>query len=272
MSMQKKDSRIRVFHKENGGVSSARNLGLDEAKGEWIAFVDSDDWVGKRYLEDFYQGTNGVDLVIVGYKQVVDDVIIYKSDYTDVLLNLESKYKLVTDYNVLNKGYPFNKLFRQELLTFNSIRFNENVKLAEDLFFFIDYLEFVHEVKMSSSSEYNYILRPGSLSGVIGDFFEESLWRDIYCQYISKLKVICNSSSLALLLIDRSLADSNIRLIRSIYTYYRNEDIRFKYLEYIDVLIYYKYHINNSYREYILSLLLKLRFFRLYDYLYKKII
>ena len=45
-----KDARIRVFHKENGGVSSARNLGLDNAKGEWITFIDSDDWVKQDYL------------------------------------------------------------------------------------------------------------------------------------------------------------------------------------------------------------------------------
>jgi len=47
-----KDSRIRVFHKSNGGVSSARNLGLDNAKGEWIAFIDSDDFVENEYLEE----------------------------------------------------------------------------------------------------------------------------------------------------------------------------------------------------------------------------
>ena len=46
-----KDSRVRVFHKPNGGVSSARNLGLDNAKGKWIAFIDSDDFVEKEYLE-----------------------------------------------------------------------------------------------------------------------------------------------------------------------------------------------------------------------------
>ena len=46
-----KDKRVRVFHKENGGVSSARNIGLDEARGEWIAFVDSDDWVSPKLLE-----------------------------------------------------------------------------------------------------------------------------------------------------------------------------------------------------------------------------
>ena len=45
-----KDSRIRVFHKKNGGVSSARNMGLDNAKGDWITFVDSDDWVKQDYL------------------------------------------------------------------------------------------------------------------------------------------------------------------------------------------------------------------------------
>ena len=47
----KKDNRIKVFHKENGGVSSARNLGLDNANGDYICFIDADDYVGKRYLE-----------------------------------------------------------------------------------------------------------------------------------------------------------------------------------------------------------------------------
>ena len=47
-----KDSRIRVFHKENGGASSARNLGLDKARGEWITFVDSDDFVEKDYFSN----------------------------------------------------------------------------------------------------------------------------------------------------------------------------------------------------------------------------
>lgn len=49
------DNRIRVFHKENGGVSSARNLGLDNAQGEWISFVDADDWIENSMLHDAYQ-------------------------------------------------------------------------------------------------------------------------------------------------------------------------------------------------------------------------
>ena len=50
-----KDSRVRVFHKENGGVSSARNLGLENAQGDWIIFIDSDDWIEPNMLKDIYE-------------------------------------------------------------------------------------------------------------------------------------------------------------------------------------------------------------------------
>ena len=59
-----KDNRVKVFHKQNGGVSSARNLGLDYAKGDWITFVDSDDHVESNYLVDLTSIQS--DLVIVG--------------------------------------------------------------------------------------------------------------------------------------------------------------------------------------------------------------
>ena len=50
----KKDNRIKVIHKENGGVSSARNIGLNNATGEWIAFIDADDWVDEEYLQTLF--------------------------------------------------------------------------------------------------------------------------------------------------------------------------------------------------------------------------
>ena len=49
------DSRVRVFHKENGGASAARNMGLDNARGSWIAFVDSDDWIDLKACEILYK-------------------------------------------------------------------------------------------------------------------------------------------------------------------------------------------------------------------------
>ena len=67
-----KDLRVRAFHKLNGGVSSARNIGLDKARGEWICFVDSDDYVNNIFLEK-WQLQSTVDLIIQGYWNVVND-------------------------------------------------------------------------------------------------------------------------------------------------------------------------------------------------------
>ena len=68
-----KDNRIRVFHKENGGVSSARNLGLDNARGEWVTFVDSDDYVSPVILEKCLESVNGYDMVVFNYQNVEGD-------------------------------------------------------------------------------------------------------------------------------------------------------------------------------------------------------
>nr|AIA91227.1 CAZy families GT2 protein [uncultured Fibrobacter sp.] len=54
MNTAARDARFKVFHKENGGVSSARNLGIDNAQGEWICFVDSDDFIGENFLWDLH--------------------------------------------------------------------------------------------------------------------------------------------------------------------------------------------------------------------------
>ena len=61
------DSRVRVFHKPNGGVSSARNIGLDNTKGEWITFLDSDDWIAPSMLDEVYKTAmvNDADMVFV---------------------------------------------------------------------------------------------------------------------------------------------------------------------------------------------------------------
>lgn len=71
-----KDARIRILHKENGGLSSARNAGLDVAQGEYVAFVDSDDYVAPALLEDTVRAAeqSGADLVLFNYQLVVDGV------------------------------------------------------------------------------------------------------------------------------------------------------------------------------------------------------
>lgn len=70
-----KDARVKVFHKENGGVSSARNLGLDNATGEWISFVDSDDYVEKNYFEVINNNlSQEIDVLVFSYWKIVDEL------------------------------------------------------------------------------------------------------------------------------------------------------------------------------------------------------
>ena len=65
------DSRIRVFDKVNGGASSARNMGLDNVRGEWVAFCDADDWVDENWLELFvFHLRDGVQMVVQGFNDV----------------------------------------------------------------------------------------------------------------------------------------------------------------------------------------------------------
>ena len=71
----KKDSRIHVFHKSNGGLTSARNYGLDNAKGEWIMHIDGDDWIEPTYIEELYNAAikNKADIAICGFRFAFED-------------------------------------------------------------------------------------------------------------------------------------------------------------------------------------------------------
>lgn len=72
---RKKDSRIKVIHKQNGGLSDARNAGMEIATGEWITFIDSDDYVGINFLKELYSSAinTKADISICDYKSVSDD-------------------------------------------------------------------------------------------------------------------------------------------------------------------------------------------------------
>ena len=133
------DSRVRVFHKSNGGVSSARNLGLDHCKGEWVTFIDSDDFITK----DFFKGVVDCheDLLINQYvwldnwKQTLDKRI---SDY-DIISGNESICSFLNKYltTLIFRG-PCAKFYKKSIL--NNIRFNENMKVGEDTCFVHAYL------------------------------------------------------------------------------------------------------------------------------------
>lgn len=126
-----KDSRVRVIHKINSGVSSARNIGLDQAKGEWITFVDSDDWVHEDFLKKRYELAVAEDADVA-----YCDVELVYSNHNEYCRTAEIDPKEKTQVNswIRSKSnYSPILLIKKELLDYHNLRFMPEVRLCEDL-------------------------------------------------------------------------------------------------------------------------------------------
>ena len=156
-----KDTRIKAFHKKNGGVSSARNLGILNAQGKYITFIDSDDWVSSTYLADFDIENICSDraLVLQGIRQYNP----YKDEYNDMFsysdasFNLQENPEDLYDKKLLINGCPVAKLFVSHIIKAENLLFNEKVSLNEDHLFFFDYLYHVDTVITKKASNYSYL-------------------------------------------------------------------------------------------------------------------
>ena len=144
-----KDKRFRVFHKENGGVSSARNVGLDNAKGEWITFVDSDDSVEESFLESLYNFGSG-SLKICNFTG--DGHKDYSEEYSNVETSLVITKLL--DGNLV--WTPWGKLFASTIINEHNLRFDIKLRLGEDTVFCWEYLSYCPDVTVLASNLYNY--------------------------------------------------------------------------------------------------------------------
>lgn len=142
------DNRIKVYHKQNGGVSSARNLGLDNAHGEWITFVDSDDIVEPYYLSSMVLYTENFDFSIIQFslKRIGwSNTIIQKFSNMEKIISMKEYAKSLLNYTV-DTG-PCARLYRSQILNNlgnsvekqNKIRFNTNLTIGEDLIFNLEY-------------------------------------------------------------------------------------------------------------------------------------
>lgn len=148
-----KDNRIRVFHKANNGVSSARNLGIEKAKGEWITFIDADDFVGPKYLEQMNKSCMrypNIDLIHCGCQNYIDGATSINQEYEDFESN-----DCVIIFNKF-RGLVVSKWFKRDIIKNNSIRFDENIKIAEDYIFTIEYILHINRYAFNSCVDYFY--------------------------------------------------------------------------------------------------------------------
>lgn len=149
------DSRVRVFHKENGGVSSARNLGIDNAQGEWITFVDSDDWIEYNAFEKFIDYNDG-DLIVGAMKFENSQTIAVLSE-ENTLIEGDTLWQQLTgniDHSLISG--PWCKLFKRKIIVEKQIRFNEALCFAEDNVFVKSYLIHISRIRNVNVLCYHY--------------------------------------------------------------------------------------------------------------------
>lgn len=156
---------IRVVHKENGGLSSARNAGIDAAKGKYIIFPDPDDWVEPDYVEKLleYRQQFDADLVCTGYfVDTENNCIPAKQDQLPMTLSGTEAQKALILPPQMN-GFAWNKLYRLDIIRENALRFLDDVGITEDLNFAYRYLAFCQTVCFAPSARtYHYFQRDGA--------------------------------------------------------------------------------------------------------------
>ncbi len=153
------DSRIRVIHKENGGLSDARNAALDVATGEYITFIDSDDWVAPNHLESMLTALqkHDADMAICNFPKVYEDgheEPMYCPSNTVRLLNGENIFDTIL------QPVAWNKLYKASI--FRTLRYPVG-KLYEDVFIYHDVLAQVNRAVYTGQGTYFYFLRQGSI-------------------------------------------------------------------------------------------------------------
>lgn len=175
-----KDKRIKVLHKENGGVSSARNLGLDNANGEYVTFIDSDDFVDKRYLEVLCTNLkeNNADISVCRFSKYINEsFFLYQESFPNKSViehNTDDFFDFFARFFSL-KCYFFGSacrcLFKKS--TIGETRFDKNIRISEDLLFTANVVFNSKNISFVNESLYFYRMDNASAtSSYKKNFFE----------------------------------------------------------------------------------------------------
>ena len=187
-----KDSRVRVFHQSNQGVSAARNLGLDYVQGEFVTFADSDDYVNQSWLSDFAEKAQKADVIFQNAIWHYDDGhTLLRSVTVDEKLSYKEQLALL--YPSYFLGYVWAALFKVSIIKEHGIRFNPSYAYKEDENFVLKYCLFASSLFVLPCRNYHY-------------FFPLSEERDYYKASILRVLLEIDEKNLLYTLLGNHLA------------------------------------------------------------------
>ena len=232
---KEKDNRIKVIHKKNTGVSSTRNEGLEIITGEYVTFIDADDYVETDMIEVLYKSLKKyeADISICGTTDLDSDYKTVRQSKCKQTIEMDKKNALK---ELLNEEVftcvCWGKLYKVTL--FQNLKFNEKTKIAEDLEILYKILDKCNKVVYVSEKKYNYILRNDSatkkefnkdwlreieISKEILDFIDKN-YKDIYI-YAAKRYVRINVTCILKILNTTCNTEDILELRKNIKPYYK---------------------------------------------------
>lgn len=155
-------SNIQVYQKRNEGSASARNLGLEHAKGDYIIFVDADDTVTVDYIEKLYNAIQGYDVAICGFDRFNEEGIQTKKILeASGEVSKEFVYEHTFSSNMIT-GAAWNKLFRGDIIRANNLKYSREIFKSEDTLFAAEYYVYCNKYVYIPENLYHYRMNPQS--------------------------------------------------------------------------------------------------------------
>ncbi|WP_056969306.1 glycosyltransferase family 2 protein [Lacticaseibacillus thailandensis] len=163
-----RDDRMRVLHlTPAGGVSAARNAGLAHVQGDYVIFVDGDDWMGRDYVRHFVDGATVNDADVVTNPYIVQrggaETVVGHGQLPRTLTRDEFMAGVLAPAGPI-RGYLWNKMFRRRVITRHQLRFNEDLDAMEDELFTVRYAIHAERFYFGAHPDYRYGVRSGSLT------------------------------------------------------------------------------------------------------------
>lgn len=173
------DQRIKIIHKQNGGLSDARNTGIASAQGDYLYFIDSDDWIEPNLLELAVASIlkNNADFVLFGYyldnEDAKQNLLNSKKVVQDNVAFIRDNSNFELQENTLNLlGYAWNKVYKTSLIKQNKLFFDKGISLVEDMLFNSKVYSIASQIVFIDKALYHYIERP--VASLIKNFHPNS--------------------------------------------------------------------------------------------------